>query len=93
MPGGVICLLTQSYRMLSKTARLQATHLGVWAVQQSMWEDIRSELAGRQGMSKEQLEQAWRLATQKPHGFFWISYNAPPGEKFWSGFTKKLVAK
>ena len=54
--GGVVCLLTQSYRMLSKTARLQATHLGVWAVQQTMWEDIRSELAGRQGMSKEQLD-------------------------------------
>ena len=91
--GGVICLLTQSYRMLSKTARLQATHLGVWAVQQSMWEDIRSELAGRQGMSKEQLAEAWRVATQKPHGFLWISYNAPLGEKFWSGFSKKLVAK
>ena len=91
--GGVICLLTQSYRMLSKTARLQATHLGVWAVQQSIWEDIRSELAGRQGMSKEQLEEAWRVATQKPHGFLWIAYNAEPGNKFWSGFTKKLLPK
>ena len=91
--GGVVCLLTQSYRMLSKTARLQATHLGVWAVQQAMWDDIRGELAGRQGMSKEQLESAWRTATQRPHGFLWISYNAPLGEKFWSGFTKKLVAK
>ena len=79
--------------MLSKTARLQATHLGVWAAQAAMGDEIRGELAGRQGMSKEQLEEAWRVATQKPHGFLWISYNAAPGEKVWSGFTKKLVAK
>ena len=91
--GGVVCLLTQSYRMLSRTARLQATHLGVWAVQSTMWEDIKSELAGRQGMQKDQLEEAWRTATQRPHGFLWISYNAPAGEKLWSGFTKKLIAK
>ena len=91
--GGVVCLLTQSYRMLSRTARLQATHLGVWAVQSTMWEDIKSELAGRQGMRKDQLEEAWRVATQRPHGFLWISYNAPVGEKLWSGFTKRLIAK
>ena len=55
--------------------------------------DIKGELAGRQGMQKDQLEEAWRTATQRPHGFLWISYNAPVGEKLWSGFTKRLMAK
>ena len=44
-------------------------------------------------MRKDQLEEAWRTATQRPHGFLWISHNAPVGEKLWSGFTKKLIAK
>ena len=85
--------MTQSYKALARAARMQATHLGVWQVQSTQWEEIRGELAGRQGMSKEQLESAWQTATARPHGFLWISYNAPAGEKFWSGFTKKLVHK
>ena len=91
--GGPVILMTQSYKALSRAARMQATHLGVWQVQSTQWEDIRGELAGRQGMSKEQLESAWQTATARPHGFLWIAYNAPAGEKFWSGFTKKLVHK
>ncbi len=79
--------------MLKRSARLRATHLGVWAVQATQWQQIRDELGGRQGMSREQLESAWQTATSKPHGFLWISYNAPPREKFWSGFTKKLLPK
>ncbi len=89
--GGVCLLLTQSYRALARGARLQATHLAIWAVQSNEWVAVRDELAGRQGMSREQLDTAWRTATSHPHGFLWISYNAPQGEKFWSGFTKKLV--
>ena len=85
--------MTQSYKALSRAARMQATHLGVWQVQSTQWEEIRSELAGRQGMSKDQLETAWQTATARPHGFLWVAYNAPAGEKFWSGFTKKLVHK
>ena len=54
---------------------------------------IVEELAGRQGMTKEQLESAFQTATAKPHGFLFISYDAPPGEKLWSGFSKKLVNK
>ena len=50
-------------------------------------------MAGRQGMSREDLEMAWQTATQKPHGFLWLALNAAPGEKMWSGFTKKLVTK
>ena len=82
---------TQSYKQLAKTARLQATHLGVWAVQQTQWDEIRSELAGRQGMSKEDLEVAWQTATRQPHGFLWLAYNAPVGSKMWSGFTKNGI--
>ena len=89
--GCVVALLTHSYTLLNRSARLQATHLAVWAVQQTQWVQIRDELAGRQGMSREQLEGAWQTATSRPHGFLWISYNAPPGNKFWSGFTKKLL--
>ena len=88
--GGVVVINTQSYKHLGRAARLQATHLGVWAVQHSQWNEIRDELAGRQGMSREQLEIAWQTATKRPHGFLWISFNAPTG-KFWSGFSKKLV--
>ena len=91
--GGVCLLLTQSYTMLNRSARLQATHLAIWAVQSTQWTQVRDELAGRQGMSKEQLESAWQTATSRPHGFLWIAYNAAPGNKFWSGFTKKLLPK
>ena len=82
-----------TYKQLAKAARLQATHLGVWAVQQTQWDEIRAELAGRQGMSKEDLEVAWQTATRQPHGFLWLAYNAPVGSKMWSGFTKRLVLK
>ncbi len=86
--GGVCVINTQSYRQLANAARLQATHLGVWAVQETQKSEIFAELAGRQGMSKEDLEVAWQTATQKPHGFLWLAYNAPVGSKLWSGFTK-----
>ena len=92
--SGEVCVInTQSYKQLAKAARLQATHLGVWAVQQIQWDEIRSKLAGRQGMSKEDLEVAWQTATSKSHGFLWLAYNAPVGSKMWSGFTKKLILK
>ena len=91
--GGVVVTNTQSYKQLAKAARLQATHLGVWAVQQTQWDEIRAELAGRQGMSREDLEVAWQTATRQPHGFLWLAYNAPVGSKMWSGFTKKLILK
>ena len=91
--GGVCLLLTQSYTMLNRSARLQATHLAIWAVQSTQWQQVRDELAGRQGMSREQLESAWQTATSRPHGFLWIAYNAEPGNKFWSGYTKKLMQK
>ena len=91
--GGVVVINTQSYKQLAKAARLQATHIGVWGVQSTQWTEIRDELAGRQGMSREDLEMAWQTATQKPHGFLWLALSAPPGEKMWSGFTKKLVTK
>ena len=84
---------TQSYKQLAKAARLQATHLGVWAVQQTQWDDIRSELAGRQGMSREDMDVAFATAPQQPHGFLWLAYNAPEGSKMWSGFTKRLILK
>ena len=85
--------MTQAYKMLSKSARLQATHLGLWQVQEVSKKEIFEELAGRQGMTKEQLESAFQTATARPHGFLFIAYNAPPGEKLWSGFSKKLVNK
>ena len=91
--GGVCVINTQSYKQLAKAARLQATHIGVWGVQSTQWQEIRDELAGRQGMSREDLEMAWQTATKKPHGFLWLALSAPPGEKMWSGFTKKLVTK
>ena len=31
----IIILMTQSYKMLSRPARLQATHLGLWQVQET----------------------------------------------------------
>ena len=31
--GGVVVINTQSYKQLAKSARLQATHIGVWGVQ------------------------------------------------------------
>ena len=60
--------------MLNRSARLQATHLAIWAVQTTQWQQVRDELAGRQGMSREQLESAWQTATARPHGFLWIAY-------------------
>ncbi len=84
--------MTQDYKRLSKAARLQATHLGLWAVQEVAKQEI-FELAGRQGMTNEQLEAAFSVATARPHGFLFIAYNAPAGEKLWSGFSKKLVNK
>jgi len=92
--AGAICiLLTQSYKMLSRPARLQATHIGLWQVQETPKKEIFEELAGRQGMTLEQLNSGFQTATARPHGFLFISYNAPPGEKLWSGFSKKLVNK
>ena len=91
--GAIIILMTQSYKMLSRPARLQATHLGLWQVQETQKREIFEELAGRQGMTMEQLNSAFQTATARPHGFLFISYNAPPGEKLWSGFSKKLVNK
>ena len=91
--GGVSALLTLSYTLFIRSARLQATHLAIWAVQTTQWQQVRDELAGRQGMSREQLESAWQTATARPHGFLWIAYNAEPGNKFWSGYTKKLLPK
>ena len=87
--GAIVILMTQSYKMLSRPARLQATHLGLWQVQETQKKEIFEELAGRQGMTKEQLETAFQTATARPHGFLFIAYNAPPGEKLWSGFSKK----
>ena len=91
--GGVCCLLTQSYSQVNRSARLQATHLAIWAVQATQWTQVRAELAGRQGMSRDQLDSAWQTATSHPHGFLWLSYNAEPGNKFWSGYTKKLMPR
>ena len=91
--GGIVIINTQSYKQLAKAARLQATHIGVWGVQSTQWMEIRDELAGRQGMSREYLVMAWQTATQKAHGFLWLALTAPPGDKMWSGITKKLVTK
>ena len=91
--GGVVLLLTQSYTMLNRSARLSATHLGIWAVQMTQWTQVRDELAGRQGMIRDDLDPAFATATQKPHGFLWLAYNAPVGSKMWSGFTKRLLLK
>ena len=91
--GAIVILMTQSYKMLDKAARLQATHLGLWRVQETQKKEIFEELAGRQGMTMEQLNSAFQTATTRPHGFLFISYDAPPGEKLWSGFSKKLVNK
>ena len=85
--------MTQSYKMLDKAARLQATHLGLWRVQETQKKEVFEELSGRQGMTSDQLESAFDVATRAPHGFLWIAYNAPAGEKLWSGFTRKLVNK
>ena len=41
--GGPVILMTQSYKALSRAARMQATHLGVWQVQSTQWEEIRSD--------------------------------------------------
>ena len=71
--GGVVVINTQSYKQLAKAARLQATHIGVWGVQSTQWTEIRDELAGRPGMTREDLETAWQHATQKPHGFLWLT--------------------
>ena len=62
-------------------------------VQETQKKELFEELAGRQGMTMEQLNSAFQTATARPHGFLFISYNAPPGEKLWSGFSKKLVNK
>ncbi len=79
--------------MLNRSARLQATHLGIWAVQMTQWQQVRDELAGRQGMSREALDSAWQVATGRPHGFLWISFNAEPGDRIWGGFTNILLPK
>ena len=89
--GAIVILMTQSYKMLDKAARLQATHLGLWRVQETQKNEVFEELSGRQGMTRDQLSSSFDVATRAPHGFLWIAYNAPSGEKLWSGFTRKLV--
>ena len=49
-------------------ARLQATHLGLWRVQETQKKDVSEELSGRQGMTKDQLETAFPLQLQKVMG-------------------------
>ena len=62
-------------------------------MQETQKKEVFEELSGRQGMTSDQLETAFSVATRAPHGFLWIAYNAPSGEKLWSGFTRKLVNK
>ena len=78
--SGICVIKTQSYKQFAKAARLQATHIGVSGVQSTQWTEIRDELAGREGLSRDDLEMAWQTATQKPHGFSWLALSAPPGE-------------
>ena len=44
-------------------------------------------------MRRDDLDTAFVTATQKPHGFLWLAYNAPEGSKMYSGFTKRLILK
>ena len=87
--GLVVCLLTQAFKMLSRNARLQASHIGVWSGND--WPAVREELENREGLSREKLETAFQMATKKPHGFLWIALSNE--HKLWSGFTKRLIEK
>ena len=89
--GGICILLQQQFRGLSKTARLQATHIALFPVLSDEWQSILESLAGRTGIDKLKLEQAYRIAVSKPFGFLWIDMNAAPNDTFWSSFTKKIV--
>ena len=87
----VCILLQQQFKGLSKTARLQANHIALFPVLNDEWTSILESLAGRNGISREKLEQAYRIATAKPFGFLWLDMNAGPSDVFWSSFTKKIV--
>ena len=89
--GGICVLLQQQFKGLSKTARLQASHIALFPVLNDEWQSILESLAGRNGISREKLEQAYRIATAKPFGFLWLDMNAAPNDVFWSSFTKKIV--
>ncbi len=55
------------------------------------WAGILESLAGRNGMSREKLEAAARIAWSKPYGFLWLDLQAEPKDVFWSSFTRKIV--
>ncbi len=85
-------LLQQAFKGLSRTSRLQMSHLALFPMLSDEWQGIIESLAGRNGISKEKLTQAYRIATSKPHGFMWVDLTAAPDDVFWSSFTKKIVS-
>ncbi len=89
--GGVIILLQQAFKGLSRTSRLQLSHLALFPVLSDEWTSIIESLAGRNGINKDKLEQAYKIATAMPYGFLWLDLTAAPQDVFWSSFTKKIV--
>ena len=52
-----------------------------------------SGLAGKNNASADDLLEAFRIATAKPHGFLWIRRQAKDqSEMLFSGFTKRIVS-
>ena len=84
-------LLQQQFKMLGRTARLQLSHVALFPVLSDEWASILESLAGRNGISREKLEQAYRIAVSKPFGFLWLDLTAAPQDVFWSSFSREIV--
>ena len=88
--GAVICLLSQTRKVLSTTIRKNASHVGFWRLPKMEFDSIRAELAGRGGMEGDTFLKAYQLATTPRFGFLWI--RLVTGDLY-SSFSKKLVLK
>ena len=79
-------ILSQSYRpAISPVIRRQFSHIGIWAGQPAEVEAVKEEVGG----DPKQFDEAFALATKKPHAFLWIRLGNPP--EYFSSFTKAIV--
>ena len=84
--GITVLLLSQSYRTgISPVIRRQFSHIGCWAGQPAEIEAIREEVGG----DPKIFDEAFNIATKKPHAFLWIRLGNTP--EYFSSFTKRLV--
>ena len=89
---GIAIVSQQSYRSLSRAARLQASHLAIMRnVGTTEISAVLDENSGRPGLAADKLLSAFKVATKdRPFGYLWLALNNPEGMQMWSGLTKQI---